>query len=78
MFENLSTALIQLIGFFGVFVFFVYQLLTENKFFNFSSDNSSPTQSKNNTKIIPKKKGLFGNKAKPIEDKIVSKKGWFR
>ena len=31
MFENFSTALIQLVGFFGVFGFFVYQLLSDKK-----------------------------------------------
>ena len=31
MFENFSTALIQLVGFFGVFGFFVYQLLTDKR-----------------------------------------------
>ena len=31
MFENFSTALIQLVGFFGVFGFFVYQLFTDKR-----------------------------------------------
>ena len=31
MFDNLGTALVQAIGFFGVFGFFVYQLLSDGK-----------------------------------------------
>ena len=31
MFDNIGTALVQAVGFFGVFGFFVYQLLSEGK-----------------------------------------------
>ena len=31
MFENIGTALVQAVGFFGVFGFFVYQLLSDGK-----------------------------------------------
>ena len=31
MFDNIGTALVQAIGFFGVFGFFVYQLLSDGK-----------------------------------------------
>ena len=78
MFENLSTALIQLIGFLGIFGFFIYQLLSENKFFDFSSNNPPVKKSKTDSKIIPKRKGLFGKKVAPVEEKIISKKGWFK
>ena len=31
MFDNIGTALVQAIGFFGVFGYFVYQLLSDGK-----------------------------------------------
>ena len=31
MFENIGTALVQALGFFGIFGFFVYQLLSDSK-----------------------------------------------
>ena len=31
MFDNIGTALVQAVGFFGVFGFFVYQLLSDGK-----------------------------------------------
>ena len=75
MFDNLGTALVQAVGFFGVFGFFVYQLLSEGK---------KPIQTKLNSsrKIVDeskdlkktKKKGLFGRKAKVIEEEVKPKK----
>ena len=76
MFENFSTALIQLIGFFGVFVFFVYQLLTDKK-------NGKPSNNIVGPKNInPKKEvksGLFGRRKKEvIEERLKNKKNrWF-
>ena len=79
MFENFGTALIQLIGFLGVFVFFVFQLLSENKFFNLSSKDSLKKQNEINTKINSKRKGIFGKKiVEPVEEKITPKKRWFK
>ena len=76
MFENFSTALIQLVGFFGVFGFFVYQLLTDKK-------NGKP----NNTIVKPKdinpkkevKSGFFSRRKKEvIEETPKNKKNrWF-
>ena len=79
MFDNLGTALVQALGFFAVFGFFVYQTLFAD---------SKPKNSKSNTKIkIPDKKesikkepkkGLFKKKSKPIEENLtVQKKGLF-
>ena len=77
MFENFSTALIQLVGFFGVFGFFVYQLLTDKK-------NGKPSNSIVKPKgINPKKEskgGFFGRRKKEevIEDPSKNKKNrWF-
>ena len=77
MFENFSTALIQLVGFFGVFGFFVYQLLADKK-------NSKPNNSIPKPKNINSKKevntGFFGRRKKEvIEEPPKSKKSrWFK
>ena len=80
MFENIGTALVQAVGFFGVFGFFVYQLL---------SDGKKPIQNqlKSPKKIVNKsmdlvdkteKKGLFGRKKEAIKvDVKPKKKGLF-
>ena len=76
MFENFSTALIQLIGFIGVFGFFIYQLLTDKK-------NEKPSNSTFKPKNInPKKEvksGFFGRRKKEvIEEPPKNKKNrWF-
>jgi len=76
MFENFSTALIQLVGFFGVFVFFIYQLLTDKK-------NEKPSNSIVKPKNINSKKevksGFFGRKKiEVIEEPPKKKKNrWF-
>ena len=79
MFDNLGTALVQALGFFAIFGFFVYQTLFAD---------SKPKNSKLNpkkTKISKKefikkepKKGLFNRKSKPVEENSpVPKKGLF-
>ena len=80
MFDNLGTALVQALGFFAVFGFFVYQTLFAD---------SKPKKSKLNplkTKISDKKesnkkepkKGLFNRKSKPVEENLtIEKKGLF-
>ena len=76
MFENFSTALIQLVGFFGVFGFFVYQLLTDKQ-------NVKPKNPIVKSKDInPKKEvksGFFGRRKKEIvEEPPKNKKNkWF-
>ena len=80
MFENFGTAIVQAIGFFGVFGFFVYRLLSEKVSSdfpkNFKKNSSKPVKSVNS-----EKKGLFGRKKK-VEPNIVEnkneKKGWFK
>ena len=80
MFDNLGTALVQALGFFAVFGFFVYQTL----FADSKPKNSklSPKKIKNSeTKELIKKepkKALFTRKSKPVEENLpVQKKGLF-
>ena len=80
MFDNIGTALVQALGFFTIFGFFVYQtLFADNKN---KSSNLNPKQTKvfDRQKSINKdpKKGLFNRKSKPIEDDLpVQKNGLF-
>ena len=77
MFENLGTALVQAVGFFGVFGFFVFQLLSEDKQ-PIKTKLKSPKQNINELKEKPKKRGLFGRKPEPIVNlEKPKKKGWF-
>ena len=82
MFENFGTAIVQAVGFFGVFGFFVYRLLSEKV----SSDSFKKNSKKITTKPVStasvEKKGLFGRNKK-VEQNIYMnkkeiKKGWFR
>ena len=80
MFDNLGTALVQGLGFFVIFSFFVYQTLfadTKNKN---SKLNPQQTKISETKKSIKKetKKGLFNRKSKPVEENLpVQKKGMF-
>ena len=75
MFENFSTALIQLVGFFGVFGFFVYQLLTDKK--NEKSKNSIVKPKDVNPKKEIKS-GFFARRKKVIiEEPPKNKKNWW-
>ena len=74
MFDNLGTALVQAAGFFAVFSFFVYQLLSDGKK---SSNTQLPKKKFNEIKDLnnkPKKKGLFGRKKEPLKEVIKPKK----
>ena len=69
MFDNLGIAIVQAIGFFGVFGFFVYQLLIDgqkpiNTKLNKNVNNINKPKFENNK---PKKKGIFGRKEEPKE-----------
>ena len=80
MFDNLGTALVQAIGFFGVFGFFVYQTLFADKKNQNSKLNPKQTKISDTKKSIKKepKKGLFNRKSKPVEENApVQKKGLF-
>ena len=81
MFDNLGTALVQAVGFFGVFGFFIYQLVSDAK-------KPVKTQLKPSSKKLSefkdtndklRKKGLFGRKRDSIKEEAKpKKKGLFR
>ena len=76
MFDNIGTALVQAVGFFGVFGFFVYQLLSDGKK-TIQTQLKSPIKKVNNSMDSinkPKKKGLFGRKKETINENVKPKK----
>ena len=79
MFDNIGTALIQAIGFFGIFGFFVYQLLTDGKQSNNTQLKSNIKKEKESKELKGKsKKGIFGRKKETIKlDLKPKKKGLF-
>ena len=80
MFDNLGTALVQALGFFAVFVFFVYQTLFADSKSKNSKLNPKKTKISKTKEFIKKEptKGLFGRKSKPAEENSpVQKKGLF-
>ena len=79
MFENFGTAIVQAVGFFGVFGYFIYKLISENPSKTKISTNKLKKNSKND-EIISQKKGLFNRNKKNInlETKPEPKKvRWF-
>ena len=82
MFENFGTAIVQAVGFFGVFGFFVYRLLSEKVSSDSPKENIKKNTSKTVKSISSEKKGLFGRKKKVEqnidENKKENKKGWFK
>ena len=82
MFENFGTAVVQAIGFFGVFGFFIYRLLSEKVSSDSLKKNSKRNTSKPTKSAVSEKKGLFGRKKKVElnidENKKENKKGWFK
>ena len=80
MFDNLGTALVQALGFFVIFGFFVYQTLFADK----KNKKSKLNPKKPNISVVKEsikkepKKGLFNRKSKPVEENLpVQKKGLF-
>ena len=82
MFENFGTAIVQAVGFLGVFGFFVYRLLSEKVSSNTPKEISKNKPSKPVKNFRSEKKGLFGRRNKVElnleENKKVNKKGWFK
>ena len=82
MFENFGTAIVQAVGFFGIFGFFVYRLLSDKISNDSRKDNLKKVSSKPNKSISSEKKGLFRRKKKVElsidENKKENKKGWFK
>tara|TARA_Y100001978_G_scaffold175417_1_gene167636 strand:- start:388 stop:639 length:252 start_codon:yes stop_codon:yes gene_type:complete len=82
MFENFGTAIVQAVGFFGVFGFFVYRLLSEKVSSDSPKENFKNNPSKPVKSVSYEKKGLFGRNKKVelnIDENITeNKKGWFK
>ena len=82
MFENFGTAIVQAVGFFGIFGFFVYRLLSEKISNDSRKENLKKISSKPIKSVSTEKKGLFGRKKKVElnidENKKENKKGWFK
>jgi len=79
MFDNLATTLVQALGFFAIFGFFVYQTLFADKKTKNSKINpkTNISDTKRSIKKEPKK-GLFNKKTKDVEENLtVQKKGLF-
>ena len=80
MFDNLVTALVQALGFFAIFGFFVYQTLFADKKTNNSKIKLKKTNISDTKKSIKKetKKGFFNRKSNTVEENLpVQKKGLF-
>ena len=80
MFDNIGTAIVQALGFFGVFGYFVYQLLSDSKKSIKIPLKSSKKKVNERKDLIakPKKKGLFGRKVEPKNEfEKPKKKGLF-
>ena len=82
MFENFGTAIVQAVGFFGVFGFFVYRLLSEKVSSDSLKDSTKKKTLKPVKSVSSEKKGLFGRKEKvelnTNENKKEMKRGWFK
>ena len=80
MFDNIGTAIVQAIGFFVVFGFFVYQLLSDGKQRN-NTELKPYIKKQNESKVSKdnsKKKELFGTKKQSIKlDDKPRRKGLF-
>ena len=80
MFDNLGTALIQALGFFAIFGFFVYQTLFADKKTKNQKINTKKTKISDTKELIKKepKKALFNRKSNTVEENLpVQKKGLF-
>ena len=76
MFDNLGTALVQALGFFAIFGFFVYQTLFADSKPKNSKSNPKKTKISDTKESI--KKGFFKRKSKPVVENLpVQKKGLF-
>ena len=82
MFENFGTAIVQAVGFFGVFGFFVYRLLSEKVSSNSLKENTKNKTSKSLKVNNSEKKGLFGRKKEADRNTEVkkneNKRSWFK
>ena len=81
MFENLSTALVQAIGFIAVFGFFIFQLLSDVKKPKKGQSKNAKLNLDKSKNLIEKtkRKGLFNRKLEQRNEEVQpKKKGWFK
>ena len=69
MFDNLGTALVQALGFFTIFGFFVYQTLLVDK-----KPKKSQISKINKYEKKELNNGLFSRKIKPVQEDLTVKK----
>ena len=81
MFENFGTAIVQAVGFFGIFGFFIYRLLTEKVSSNSQKENIQSNSAKSVKNVKTENRGLFSRKKRVQQNievkKNEKKKGWF-
>ena len=80
MFDNFGTALVQALGFFAIFGFFVYQTLFVDKKNKNSKLNPKKIKNSDTIKSIKKepKKSLFNRNSKSVEENLpIQKRGLF-
>tara|TARA_Y100000589_G_scaffold289792_1_gene292100 strand:- start:388 stop:639 length:252 start_codon:yes stop_codon:yes gene_type:complete len=81
MFENFGTAIVQAVGFFGIFGFFIYRLLTEKVSSNSQKENIQSNSAKSVKNVKTENRGLFSRKKRVQQNievkKNENKKGWF-
>ena len=81
MFENFGTAIVQAVGFFGIFGFFIYRLLTEKVSSNSQKENIQSNSAKSIKNVKTENRGLFSRKKRVQQNievkKNENKKGWF-
>ena len=80
MFDNLGTALVQALGFFAVFGFFVYQTLFADEIQKTPKKTAKKIKISDTKKLIKKEpqKGFFNRKTKTVEEDLpVKKRGLF-
>ena len=80
MFDNFGTALVQALGFFTIFGFFVYQTLFADSKPKNSKSKPKKTKISDKKESIKKepKKGLLNRKSEPVGENLqVQKKGLF-
>ena len=79
MFENFNTALVQAIGFLGIFCFFLYNLLFDNNQNN-SYSKTMRNKSSSNLRASDSSGAFLFFKRKPAKSKDYKpkKSGWFK
>ena len=78
MFENLGTAIVQAIGFLGVFVFFTYQLFSDKRKNMYSKKNKNKVSSSAKSKADLNRNPIFKKQLQESAENLDQKKGFFK